>query len=324
MTSDKKIGQSVVICTHNPRKEYLTRTLDALKAQTLPKDKWELLLIDNASQEPMNAKWDLSWHPNASHFREEELGLTPARLRGIKESRGDVLVFVDDDNILEPNYLKCSYEIQCEYSLLGAWGGASIPEFEVAPNPELASFLPCLALRDVPSQKWSNYDLETVPIGAGMCIRSKVAHKYLADLKNDSLRQFLDRRGDSLMGGGDIDLCLTSFAMGLGTGLFPGLRLSHLIPRARLQREYLYKICKLSVICGHIVRFIHFGDVPRRPNLSRRIYQLSRQMLGLDDRLYDKVKRQALDEAIVIIENIQKREDSVCSRSFNILPPASR
>ena len=40
---------SVIICTHNPRLDYLRRTFDALKLQTLDRDQWELLLIDNAS-----------------------------------------------------------------------------------------------------------------------------------------------------------------------------------------------------------------------------------------------------------------------------------
>ena len=91
---------AVIICTHNPRPDYLTRVLDALKAQTLPKEEWELLLVDNASTERLAETWELSWHPRARQIREDELGLTPARLRGIRESGGDCLVFVDDDNVL--------------------------------------------------------------------------------------------------------------------------------------------------------------------------------------------------------------------------------
>src|SRR5271170_3727335 len=102
---------SVIICTHNPRQDYLRLTLEGLEKQTLPKERWELLLIDNASKEPLAGKWDLSWHPNARHIREEELGLTPARLRGIKESKGGLLVFVDDDNVLEVNYLETALDI---------------------------------------------------------------------------------------------------------------------------------------------------------------------------------------------------------------------
>src|SRR3989337_147732 len=96
---------SVIICTHNPRPDYLRRALDALKAQTLPLEQWELLFIDNASRERLADLWDISWHPHARHVRESELGLTPARLRGIQESRGEVLVFIDDDNVLASDFL---------------------------------------------------------------------------------------------------------------------------------------------------------------------------------------------------------------------------
>src|SRR6266487_2314818 len=97
---------SVIICTHNPRPDYLLRVLDALKAQTLPTEQFELLLIDNASTEPLASTWDLSWHPCSRIIRENDVGLTSARLRGIRESLASMLIFVDDDNVLAKDYLK--------------------------------------------------------------------------------------------------------------------------------------------------------------------------------------------------------------------------
>src|SRR4051794_8039818 len=91
---------SVIICSHNPRLDYLRRTLEALRAQTLSADRWELLVIDNASSLPLQRSADISWHPNASHIVESELGLGPARRRGIHEASAKLLVFVDDDNVL--------------------------------------------------------------------------------------------------------------------------------------------------------------------------------------------------------------------------------
>src|ERR1700761_1057420 len=99
-------GITVIVCAHNPRRDFLKRTLDALNTQTLPKQQWEFLLIDNVSKEPLEKYWDLSWHPHARHVCENELGLTAARLRGIKESSGELLIFVDDDNLLATNYLE--------------------------------------------------------------------------------------------------------------------------------------------------------------------------------------------------------------------------
>jgi glycosyltransferase involved in cell wall biosynthesis len=102
---------SVIICTHNPRPEYLARTLEALRVQTLAMAEWELVLIDNASRPAVAGLVSLKWHPKARHIREEVLGLTPARLRGIQESQGQLLVFVDDDSILESSYLETAVGI---------------------------------------------------------------------------------------------------------------------------------------------------------------------------------------------------------------------
>ena len=116
---------SVIICTHNPREDFLRRTLAALRAQTLPTTRWELLLIDNASEKSLSALWDLSWQPNARHLRENELGLTPARLCGIREAKGELLVFVDDDNILASDYLAATAELFSKRADLGVASGRS-------------------------------------------------------------------------------------------------------------------------------------------------------------------------------------------------------
>src|SRR6266436_6280424 len=97
---------SVIICTHNPRSDYLRRCIEGLRCQKLPYDRWELLVVDNRSDEPLADRIDLSWHPDPHIIREEVLGLTPARLRGIRESMGDLLVFVDDDNVLDVDFLE--------------------------------------------------------------------------------------------------------------------------------------------------------------------------------------------------------------------------
>ena len=54
---------SVILCTHNPRAAFLAETLAGLRAQTLPPERWELLVVDNASNQPLVP--DLAWHPRA-------------------------------------------------------------------------------------------------------------------------------------------------------------------------------------------------------------------------------------------------------------------
>ena len=149
---------SVIICSHNPRPRYLRRVLEALRNQSFPKDQWELLLVDNKSDEPLTAKnADLAWHPHSRHVREDELGLMPARLRGMREAAADMLVFVDDDNVLGLSYLSEAVRVKRDWPILGSWGsGRTVPEFEVSPPEHLKEFMEMLALRDVSRPQWSN------------------------------------------------------------------------------------------------------------------------------------------------------------------------
>lgn len=232
---------SCVICTHNPRASYLIRVLEALRAQSLTYEHWEVLLIDNDSSEALANHVDLSWHPNAQHIREDELGLTPARLRGIRESRGELLVFVDDDNVLAGNYLKEALRIEQEWPTLGAWGGSIKGEFEVEPAAWIRSYF---SLRDeCGAAIWSNDpdDWRVLPWGAGLCVRRIVAESYRAGVLLDPVRNALDRKGHSLLCHGDTDLVLTASGHGLGWGIFPQLQTTHLIPAFRATEDYLVR-----------------------------------------------------------------------------------
>src|SRR5690349_18588203 len=115
LTGNNLVQASVIICCHNSRSDYLARVLEALKAQTLSANHWELLVVDNASENPVSKSYDISWHPNARHIREDKVGLTWARVRGIAESSADILIFVDDDNLLEKNYLAVATQIAVDW-----------------------------------------------------------------------------------------------------------------------------------------------------------------------------------------------------------------
>ena len=124
-----EVHASVIICTHNPDRTILSRALAALKIQDVAYNNWELLIVDNASDHSVGEWADISWHPKGRVVREEELGLTPARIRGMIESRAQVLLFVDDDNLLCSDYLAQGLKISEDNPHIGVWGGQVEPEF---------------------------------------------------------------------------------------------------------------------------------------------------------------------------------------------------
>ena len=269
---------SVITCAHNSRSDYLSRVSGALAAQTLPVSEWEWILVDSASEPPIEGRFDSAWHPRAIRVRENEAGLTRARLRGIAESRGEILVFVDDDNVLDANFLAEAVRIGNEWPVLGAWCGSTRPEFEKPPPEWTRRYWGSLAIREIADDRWSNVPMvaETMPHGAGLCVRRRVAEHY-AELHRSGRRSVtLDRVGTSLVSGGDNDLALCSCDLGLGVGLFASLRLLHLIPPARLEESYLLQLVESIAFSGHVLRSFRSSDAVRPRPLKTRIADLLR------------------------------------------------
>jgi glycosyltransferase involved in cell wall biosynthesis len=254
---------SVIICTFNPRRQYIERTLSALRAQTLSVSEWKLIVVDNNSA-PALASWlDLAGFPEAQLVVETAQGFTPALLRGLRDVTTDLCVLVHDDNLLAPDYLAQVESMSRQWPLLGAWSGGYEPEYEEQPDPRLAPFLAYLAVNPVDRDRWSNalYDYSATPCGAGMAVRTAVLRRWAEVTIKDDRRRKLGRHTDKLTSCEDFDIAFTAIDLGYGTGVFTTLKVKHLIPKARVQLDYLRRLVE-----GHAYStvFLHsFRDVPR-------------------------------------------------------------
>jgi glycosyltransferase involved in cell wall biosynthesis len=242
---------SVVIPTHNPDAGRLRRALGGLRAQTLSPERWETVLVDNASSVPLTADaWAATAPANLRVVSEPSLGLTAARRRGFGESRAPLWVLVDDDNVLAPDYLENVIRLFAAHPAVGAIGGKSLPEFEQPPEPWLDEFLPLLALRDLGDEPRvsrglrpdgatrDEYPALAAPIGAGMAVRREAAEAWM----RSAAGKISDRRGGELTSSGDNDIVLVLLRQGWEVGYFPELRLTHLIPAGRLEAGYLARL----------------------------------------------------------------------------------
>ena len=97
---------SVVIATFN-RPELLRRLLLQFEAQTLPKDRFEVIAVDDGSREDMRvALADLATSYRLRIERQANAGAARARQRGAEMAEGHVLVILDDDMQVGPDYLE--------------------------------------------------------------------------------------------------------------------------------------------------------------------------------------------------------------------------
>jgi hypothetical protein len=94
-----------------------------------------------------------------------------------------------------------------------------------------------------------------MPVGAGLCVRKVVAATYARTLINTRPASMnLDRKGTSLVSGGDIDLAMTAYDCKLGTGVFQRLQITHLIPKARMTVDYLSRLLEGIEYSTHLLR----------------------------------------------------------------------
>jgi glycosyltransferase involved in cell wall biosynthesis len=244
------VDLSVIIPAHNPDPDRLRRVLLGLRAQTLPATRWETVIVDNASDRFPDPGFFGGCAPeNFSTVAEPIMGLTAARRRGFCVARGEVGVLVDDDNVLAPDYLAQVLAIFASHPRIGVAGGKSIPDFAGQPPPWTPEFFPLLALRDLGEQEIVSKGLRApddsrneypsyAPIGAGMALRRAAWTNWL----NRPPNTLSDRRGQHLSSAGDNDIVFCALKAGWEVGYFPALKLTHLIPAARLQTDYLSRL----------------------------------------------------------------------------------
>ena len=258
---------SVILPTHNPHAGRLARTLDGLRGQSLPLDRWEVVIVDNASTEPLSDEL-VNWHPKGRVVRENRLGLTAARLAGVAATTGKVIVFVDDDNVLASDYLEHVGKLFDGHAQLGAAGGKCVPEWEQSPAEWLREFEGNLALRDFGSQPRVERPVNAypthAPVGAGMVIRRSAWDAYQGMPGDASVT---DRKGNELTSGGDNDIVLSVVRAGWEVGYFPELMLTHLIPAGRTTAEYLARLNR--GIARSWVRVLHRHGIRPWPPVSR-------------------------------------------------------
>jgi len=97
---------SVVVCTYN-RAALLRLCLDSLSNQTLGRDTYEVLVVDNNSSDA-TLKVANEYLNDGADFRiisEFEQGLSHARNRGWKEASGEFVAYIDDDAVAAPDWL---------------------------------------------------------------------------------------------------------------------------------------------------------------------------------------------------------------------------
>jgi len=106
--SPRILDVAVVIPTYN-RRDSLLRTLDSIARQTFPANRFEVVVVDNNSNDRTSeavTSFGARRQLRVKCVRETDQGVTYARNRGIRETSAPVVVFTDDDVEADPRWLE--------------------------------------------------------------------------------------------------------------------------------------------------------------------------------------------------------------------------
>ena len=227
---------SVIVCTYN-RQEYLPDCLKHLANQSAVNRDFEVLIIDNNSTDnTANIASDfIKSHPemNVHYFCEMNQGHTFARNRGIKEAKGDILSFIDDDAFVDQDFIK---EIQYyfkEHVEVSAIGGKILPVYEGKHPKWMSKYLLTLVSALDMGNSSKKFKGSKFPIGANMAFRSEVFEKH-GHFNTD-----LGRRGSGLEGGDEKEVFLRLKKEKEEIHYVPKVKVDHIIPEKRLTMEYI-------------------------------------------------------------------------------------
>lgn len=228
-------GISVIICTYN-RDTVFAETLDSFSAMDIPsREKVELLIIDNHSTDktPEIAKQFIETNPYSRYIYEPQQGLSHARNRGIKESRGNIIAFVDDDVYFERDWLKSVVDMFERVSSAAAFGGKSIPLFEGG-RPEWMNDAFLKVYGDTQfGEKPRVVAYPDHPFGLNMAFRKEV-FESIGEFNID-----LGRKKTSLLSNEESDLFERISKMGLQVFYEPSAVLYHRIPKDRVSLKWI-------------------------------------------------------------------------------------
>ncbi|MDH6358709.1 glycosyltransferase family A protein [Parabacteroides sp. PF5-9] len=231
---------SVVICTYN-RGKYLPMVLDSLKKQNWPVSEYEVILINNNSPDDTD-KIIQSYKAdnpgfNLRYFIEYNQGISYARNRGVNESHGEIIVFIDDDETVEPHFLEAINHFFETYPDGAISAGPVIPVYEAEKPQWLSHYTMRLITGEYnKGNKIKLLSPKDYPGTGHACFRKSLFEKY-GDFKTN-----LGRKGDSLMGAEDKDFFLRLMEGGEKCYYVPEAKIYHHIPAYKLTDEFFDKL----------------------------------------------------------------------------------
>lgn len=253
---------SVILCTYN-RSDLLPEAARSILAQPAPTtDGYELIIVDNNSTDDTRKaveKLRADFPDRVRYLFEPRQGRSFALNTGIREAKGEIVLFTDDDILAEPDWL-ASIHRAFETSAAEGVGGRVCPNWEAErPSWLVEELYGTLGLIDYGAEAgW--LDDDRLPIGCNVAFRRGVFDRI--GLYNTAL----GRKGEALFSSEDDEFCRRLLRAGGRIYYEPAAVIVHRVPVYRLKKRYFrrwHRFTGMSDARVHDPDVVYLMNVPR-------------------------------------------------------------
>ena len=215
MVSKKNKGISIIVCCYNSEK-VLPETFKHLLNQDIKDDlPCELIIVNNNSSDHTanvveSFSVELRKKFSFTFTNEKNQGLSQARMRGISIATREFILFCDDDNHLDSNYISMAYQIMIASPNIGILGGFGKASTETGKPFWFHKYENVYAIGKQGTHSGIVNGRKYL-YGAGMILRKEI-FDLLEKIQFQPL--LTDRKGNRSSSGGDSEICLLALQLG--------------------------------------------------------------------------------------------------------------
>lgn len=231
---------TLIICTYN-REKYITPLLNSIAKNEYSTMDYEILLVDNNCTDNTRSVCEqfAAGHPEITlrYVVETEQGLSAARNKGIKEAKGDIIIYVDDDALVDADYIRNYAEHFASHPETMAAGGPIEPLYETEEPQWMSPYTKSLLTA------WMNYGDKVREYPNGRYPGGgNAAYRKVVFAKVGLFNTELGRKGSLLLASEEKDIFDKMHALGMQVLYLPTPVLHHIIPQAKLEEDYFNRL----------------------------------------------------------------------------------
>jgi glycosyltransferase involved in cell wall biosynthesis len=237
---DQHLKISVVICSYN-RADYIIQAIESLYKQTLSKDLFEVLVVDNNSidntgelvMEYKRLHTDL----HLNYFTEQRQGASFARNMGAEFAKAGLLCFMDDDAVAEKDYLQKIVDFFESHPDATGLGGRIIPKYIPAEPKWMSHFVSAMVGNFDYSKDVREFEKGKYPLESNM-----IVVKQDFDAIGGFNTAIPGVKGTLRIGGEGKDFFFRLQALNKKIYYDPSIIIHHVVEVKKLTPHYLYRV----------------------------------------------------------------------------------